>query len=406
MMEASANKLKQDRISARMLTWRDRIRDGRENNYYFYNQIIDELHGGTRVMIDGREMQMFASYSYLGLIGHPKINAAAKAAIEKYGSGTHGVRMLAGTLRIHAELEETIARFKNTEKAVTFSSGYITNVTAVTTMVTREDVVLSDKLNHASIVDGCMLSGAGFLRFRHNDMADLEICLQRVNPAATILVVVDAVFSMDGDIVNLPKLVELCRKYGAWLMVDEAHSIGVLGKTGHGIEEHFGLENVIDLKMGTLSKTIPSAGGYLAGSEDLIQMFRHSARPFVFSAAITPAQAAAAKASFEVIEEEPERVAKLRENARHFIRGFKDLGFNTLQTETAIVPVICGNDMSAYRMAGLCQEEGVFVLPIVSPAVPEDLARLRATVTAAHSRAEIDKAMSVFERAGRKLGII
>jgi glycine C-acetyltransferase len=158
--------------------------------------------------------------------------------------------------------------------------------------------------------------------------------------------------------------------------------------------------------MGTLSKTIPSAGGYLAGSEDLIQMFRHSARPFVFSAAITPAQAAAAKASFEVIEEEPERVAKLRENARHFIRGFKDLGFNTLQTETAIVPVICGNDMSAYRMAGLCQEEGVFVLPIVSPAVPEDLARLRATVTAAHSRAEIDKAMSVFERAGRKLGII
>ncbi|HEY8411152.1 MAG TPA: aminotransferase class I/II-fold pyridoxal phosphate-dependent enzyme [Pyrinomonadaceae bacterium] len=406
MMEASANKLKQDRISARMLTWRDRIRDGRENNYYFYNQIIDELHGGTRVVIDGREMQMFASYSYLGLIGHPKINAAAKAAIEKYGSGTHGVRMLAGTLRIHAELEETIARFKNTEKAVTFSSGYITNVTAVTTMVTREDVVLSDKLNHASIVDGCMLSGAGFLRFRHNDMADLEICLQRVNPAATILVVVDAVFSMDGDIVNLPKLVELCRKYGAWLMVDEAHSIGVLGKTGHGIEEHFGLENVIDLKMGTLSKTIPSAGGYLAGSEDLIQMFRHSARPFVFSAAITPAQAAAAKASFEVIEEEPERVAKLRENARHFIRGFKDLGFNTLQTETAIVPVICGNDMSAYRMAGLCQEEGVFVLPIVSPAVPEDLARLRATVTAAHSRAEIDKAMSVFERAGRKLGII
>jgi glycine C-acetyltransferase len=405
-MEASANKLKQDRISARMLTWRDRIRDGRENNYYFYNQIIDELHGGTRVVIDGREMQMFASYSYLGLIGHPKINAAAKAAIEKYGSGTHGVRMLAGTLRIHAELEETIARFKNTEKAVTFSSGYITNVTAVTTMVTREDVVLSDKLNHASIVDGCMLSGAGFLRFRHNDMADLEICLQRVNPAATILVVVDAVFSMDGDIVNLPKLVELCRKYGAWLMVDEAHSIGVLGKTGHGIEEHFGLENVIDLKMGTLSKTIPSAGGYLAGSEDLIQMFRHSARPFVFSAAITPAQAAAAKASFEVIEEEPERVAKLRENARHFIRGFKDLGFNTLQTETAIVPVICGNDMSAYRMAGLCQEEGVFVLPIVSPAVPEDLARLRATVTAAHSRAEIDKAMSVFERAGRKLGII
>jgi glycine C-acetyltransferase len=405
-MDVPADKLKHDRIRTRMLAWRERIQHGKENNLYFYNQPIDELRGGARVIVNDREMRMFASYSYLGLIGHPKINAAAQAAIEKYGSGTHGVRMLAGTLRIHTELEETIARFKQTERAVTFSSGYVTNVTAIATMVTREDVVLSDKLNHASIVDGCMLSGAGFLRFRHNDMEDLEICLQRVNPDATILVVVDAVFSMDGDIVNLPKIVELCRKYGAWLMVDEAHSVGVLGEKGHGIEEHFGLDNVIDLKMGTLSKTIPSAGGYLAGSEDLIQMFRHCARPFVFSAAITPAQAAAAKAAFEVIEEEPERVATLHENARHFTAGLKDLGFDTLQTSTAIVPLICGSDENAYRMAGLCQQEDVFVLPIVSPAVPDGLARLRATVTAAHTRAEIDKGLRVFERAGKKLGLI
>ena len=405
-MEASTDHLQHDKISERIRQWRERIEQARENQHYFYNQAIDELQGGARVVVHGREMQMFASYSYLGLIGHAKINAAAKAAIDKYGSGTHGVRMLAGTLRIHTELEETIARFKQTESAITFSSGYLTNITAVSTMVRREDVVLSDNLNHASIVDGCMLSGAGFLRFRHNDMADLEFCLQRVNPEATTLVVVDAVFSMDGDITNLPKLVELCRKYRAWLMVDEAHSIGVLGERGHGIEEHFGMENVIDLKMGTLSKTIPSAGGYLAGSKDLIQMFRHFARPYVFSAAITPAQAAAAKAAFEVIEEEPERVAILNENTERFVTGFKQLGFDTMLTSTAIVPVLCGADESAYEMVRHCQNDGVFVLPIVSPAVPEGLARLRATVTAAHTAADIDKGLSVFARAGEKVGII
>jgi glycine C-acetyltransferase len=398
--------LRPDRITTRIQAWRERVAQAKEKQLYFYNQPIDELRGASRVLVNGREMQMFASYSYLGLIGHPKINAAAKAAIDKYGSGTHGVRMLAGTLRIHSELEEVIARFKQTESAITFSSGYITNMTAIATMVTREDVVLSDKLNHASIVDGCMLSGAGFLRFRHNDMRDLEFCLQRVNPEATKLVVVDAVFSMDGDVINLPKLVELCRKYGAWLMVDEAHSLGLLGEKGHGIEEHFGLGNVIDLKMGTLSKTVPAAGGYLAGSEDLIRMFRHSARPFVFSAAITPGQAGAAKAAFEVIEEEPERVATLRANAERFIRGFKQLGFDTMQTATAIVPVLCGSDENAYEMTKRCQRDDVFVLPIVSPAVPEGLARLRATVTAAHTPTDIDQGLSVFERAGKEVGII
>jgi len=405
-METGVDNLRSDRISARIQAWRERIEQAKDSQLYFYNQPIDELRGAARVVVNGREMQMFASYSYLGLIGHPKINAAAKAAIEQYGSGTHGVRMLAGTLRLHSELEETIARFKQSESAITFSSGYMTNVTAVSTMVSREDVVLSDKLNHASIVDGCLLSGAGFLRFRHNDMADLEFCLQRINPDATKLVVVDAVFSMDGDVINLPKVVELCRKYGAWLMVDEAHSLGVLGETGHGIEEHFGMEDAIDLRMGTLSKTIPSAGGYLAGKKDLIEMFRHSARPFVFSAAITPAQAGAAKAAFEVIEQEPERVATLRENTNRFINGFKQLGFDTMQTSTAIVPVLCGTDERAYEMVRYCQHDDIFVLPIVSPAVPDGLARLRATVTAAHTSSDIDQGLSVFERAGKKVGII
>jgi 7-keto-8-aminopelargonate synthetase-like enzyme len=272
--------------------------------------------------------------------------------------------------------------------------------------VGRHDVVICDKLNHASIVDGCLLSGADFVRFRHNDMDDLERCLQRAEAKATKLVVVDAVFSMDGDIINLPKTVELCRKYGAWLMVDEAHSVGVLGKTGRGIEEHFEMDNAIDLKMGTLSKTIPSVGGYLAGSDDMIHLFRHASRAYIFSAALPPAQAAAAKAAFEVILEEPERVETLRRNAAQFMGGLKQLGFDTMLTETAIVPVLCGADEVAYEMVRLCQHDDIFVLAVVSPAVPDGAARLRATVTAAHAPDEIDRAIAVMERAGKEVGII
>jgi len=396
----------EDKISAKIKAIRARIDEAKEHDLYFYNQPIEELCGGARVRTQGREMLMFASYSYLSLIGHPKINAAANAAVDRYGTGTHGVRLLAGTLTLHRELEETIAAFKHTDDAVTFSSGYVTNLTAVSTLVGRHDVVICDKLNHASIVDGCLLSGADFVRFRHNDMADLERCLRRADSRATKLVVVDAVFSMDGDIVDLPKTVELCRQYGAWLMVDEAHSLGVLGQTGRGIEEHFGLGNVIDLKMGTLSKTIPSVGGYLAGDRDMVDLFRHASRAFIFSAALPPAQAAAAKAAFEVILEEPERVETLRRNAAHFMGGLKQMGFDTMKTETAIVPVLCGADELAFEMVRYCQRDDIFVLPVVSPAVPEGQARLRATVIAGHTPEEIDRALGVFEKAGKKVGII
>lgn len=396
----------EDKFSARVRMLQERHAALASEGKYFYNQPIEELTGGVRVRTAGREMLMFASYSYLGLLGHPKINAAAHAAIDKYGTGTHGVRLLAGTLTLHRELEETIARFKGTEDAVTFSSGYVTNLTAISTMVGRHDVVISDKLNHASIVDGCLLSGADMVRFKHNDMADLERCLQKADTAAAKLVVVDAVFSMDGDIIDLPRVVELCRRYGAWLMVDEAHSVGVLGKTGRGIEEHFGLEGVIDLKMGTLSKTIPSVGGYLAGNKDLMHMFRHASRAFIFSAALPPAQAAAAKAAFEIILEEPERIDALRRNAAYFIQGLKQIGFDTMRSETAIVPVLCGTDDRAFTVTKHCQEENIFVLPVVSPAVPEGLARLRATVLAAHTIDDIDMALAVMEKAGQLAGVI
>ncbi len=395
-----------DRLRARIQGLQTRLESMKAQDHYFYDKPIEEVSGGVRVRVHGREMLMFASYSYLGLIGHPKINAAAKAAIDAYGTGTHGVRLLAGTLNLHRQLEEAIAQFKCAEEAVTFSSGYVTNLTAVSTLVGRHDVVICDKLNHASIVDGCALSGAKFVRFRHNNMADLEHRLKEAGSQSTKLVGVDAVFSMDGDIIDLPRLAELCRQFGAWLMVDEAHALGVLGKTGHGIEEHFGLDGVIDLKMGTLSKTIPSVGGYLAGKKDLINFLRHEARAYIFSAALSPAQAAAAKAAFEVILEEPERVESLQRNAAYFLSGLQQRGFSTLQTETAIMPIVCGEDDCAYEMTRLCQKDGIFVLPVVSPAVPEGLARLRATVTAAHTSADIDRALGVLEKAGREKGLI
>lgn len=404
--EKTQDSITADSISERIRAMNARVDGLKEQDLYFYNQPITELRGGSRVLVNGREMGMYASYSYLGLVGHPKINAAARQAIDRYGTGTHGVRSLAGTLVVHRELEETIASFKGAEAAITYTSGYATNLTVVSTLVGRGDYVISDKLNHASIVDGCLMSGAKFVRFRHNDMQALEERLQHVESGAAKLVIADAVFSMDGDIIDFPKLVELCRRYDAWLMIDEAHSVGVLGKTGRGIEEHFGLEGSIDIKMGTLSKTIPSVGGYVAGKKDLIQYLRHASRAYIFSAALPPASAAAAKASFEVILEEPWRVNKLNKNSQQFIQGLKERGFDTLFTETAIVPVICGTDEAAFSMTRAAQHKDTFVLPVVSPAVPPGLSRLRATVTAAHEADEIERAMDVIYNAGKEIGMV
>jgi len=395
-----------DVVLRRVHAMNDRVAYLSENDLYYYNQPISELRGGGRVIVGGREMGMFASYSYLGLIGHPRINKAAKEAIDKYGTGTHGVRTLAGTLGIHDELEETIADFKKTEDAVTYTSGYATNLTVISTLLGRGDYIFSDKVNHASIVDGCMMSGAKFRRFRHNDMKALERQLAKAPSSAGKLVVADSVFSMDGDIIDFPKVVELCKKYNAWLMIDEAHSVGVLGKTGRGIEEHFDMWGSIDIKMGTLSKTIPSVGGYVAGKKDIISFLRHASRAYIFSAALPPAQAAAAMEAFRVILDEPWRVEKLNVNTRQFIGGLKARGFDTLRTETAVVPILCGEDDTAFEMTRYAQKHDVFVLPVISPAVPVGLARLRATVLAAHEPEEIDFAMDTIEAAGKEIGVL
>jgi glycine C-acetyltransferase len=375
---------------------------------YFYLETTEDILPGGRVNVTGHgEMIMLGGYSYLGLIRHPRINAAAQAAIEKYGTGTHGVRLLAGSLVLHEELEERIARFKQSEAAATFSSGYVTNLATISSLLRRGDTVICDKLNHASIVDGCLLARAKFVRFRHNDMEQLEKRLVQANPAGRKLVVADAVFSMDGDIINLPEVSRLCQKHGAYLMIDEAHSIGVLGETGHGIEEYFGMApDTVDIKMGTLSKTIPSAGGYVAGNQKLITFLKHEARAFIFSAAVPPPSAAAAKEAFDVIEDESWRVSKLQENYSHFCSMLVEAGFDLLRTETAIVPVICNSTPLAGLLAKYCRDRGIFVQAVVAPVVPEGSARLRACVSAVHSREDIEFCANTIIEGGRELGII
>lgn len=359
---------------------------------WFYGHPVQRYEPNLRVVVDeGAEYLFLGSYSYLGLIGHPRINQAAQDAIAHYGTGTHGVRALSGTLEVHKQLEQKVAAFKQTEDAITFSSGYVANLSVIASLLGPKDTVIGDKYNHASIVDGCRLSGAQFMRFRHNDMGALEQCLQTSSPDGRRLVIVDAVFSMDGDIINLPEVSRLCREYGASLMVDEAHSIGVIGKTGHGIEEHFGLPpDCIDIKMGTFSKAIPSTGGYIAGSHSLCEFLSLSARGFIYSGALPAASAAAALVALEVIEDEPERVQRLHLNRDYFAGRLDAAGISYLNSETAIFPIVCGTMRDALELAQYCQQQGIYVQAILPPTVPEGTARLRASVNANHSRENLD----------------
>ena len=393
--------LLEDRINELL----QRVNKMKEEKRYFYLKSIEGA-SGARVTIDGREMLMFASYNYLGLITHPKIKKAAIDAIEKYGTGAAGVRLLAGTTKIHEKLEETIAKFKGAEDAVTYSSGYVTNLAAISTLCVRGDLVIIDKLDHASIIDGCMLSGANHRTYLHNNMESLEKILANSGGYVNKLVIVDAVYSMDGDVSNLPEISRLAKKYNAKVMVDEAHSIGVLGKTGHGIEEHFGLKDAVDVHMGTLSKTIPSIGGYLAGDKDLINFLKHNSRPFIFSASLPPVAAATAIACFEVIESEPERILNLQKNVKQFKDGLNSMGYNTMNSTTSIVPILVGEEEDTLKLCQMVNDEGIFICPILFPAIPKDTNRLRAHVLATHTSQDIDKALDIFKKAGEKLGLI
>ncbi len=397
-------------IFVRMEQINERIRAGKESGVYPYMQVAEKISGGY-VTIEGRQLLQLSSYAYLDLLNHPKVRQAAQSALAEFGMGTQGARFLSGTTRLHIELEETIARFKKTDEAMIFPSGYATNLGTISALVGRNDVVICDKLNHASIMDGCALSRAKLVRFEHNDMEDLEKKLAEAPKKSGKLVVVDAVFSMEGDIVNLPEVIRLSRKYDALLMVDEAHSTGVLGETGHGVEEYFGIEDpeAIDIRMGTLSKAISSLGGYIAGSSKIITYLKHTARSFIFSAALPPPLIAAAKASFEVIGEEPERVKKLRENTRYFILGLAKCGFPSLNIQTPIIPIIpiiTGDDERALIMAKALKDAGVFVLPVLSPAVPAGSSRIRANITSGHSFDQIDFAIHAFEKVAKNVGVL
>ncbi len=382
------------------------VAEARRDGRYFFQKEIEESRDGRAWVKSHGEMIMLGSYSYLGLLGHREIGEAAANAIRKYGTGTHGVRLLAGTLPIHAELERKVAEIKGCEAAMVLSSGYLTNLTAITSLVGRGDFVVSDKLNHASLVDGCRLSGAHMVRVKHNDMQDLEDKLKNISTDGNILVVADAVFSMDGDIFNLPRASKICRKYGALLMLDEAHSLGVIGKTGRGIEEHYSLgPDSYDIKMGTLSKAIPSVGGYLAATSEIIDMMRHNGRGFIFSAALPPAQAAAALKALEVLQVETWRVDALHRNAAFFKNLLTEQGLETLGSRTAIVPTVCGSDDEAFKVARGCHEKGIFVQAIPAPVVPVGTARLRCCVTALHTEDDLARCSQVIGQVCRARGI-
>jgi glycine C-acetyltransferase len=382
-----------------------RVRSLKETGLYFFEPEISK-HDGAWVVADGKRMLMLASYEYLGLLGHPHLKNTAIAAINEFGTGHHGVRLLAGTTTIHRRLEDKLAKFMQADEAIVFSSGYVTNLSAISALVGRGDCVIGDQWNHASIVDGCRMSGAEFLEFRHNDMDSLAEQLQKAQGRRT-LVVVDAVFSMDGDIINMPDVVELCKVHHALLMVDEAHSLGVLGSTGRGIQEHFGLDSHdIDVKMGTLSKTLAGCGGFIAGREEIITFLRHHARGYIFSGALPAGQASVAIAALEVLEQEAELVGRLWQNVERYSSGLKQLGFDTGKSVTPIVPVMTRNDEIALEMTRQCRSQGLLVVPVCHPAVPADAPRLRTCVSAIHSREEIDFALDVLARAGRQTQLI
>jgi 8-amino-7-oxononanoate synthase len=371
---------------------------------YPYFQVIRSAQD-PEVVVDGRRMIMVGSNNYLGLTSHPSIKEAAIRAVEKYGTGCAGSRFLNGTMDLHAEVEAQLAKFKGREAALLFSTGFQTNLGVISALVGKDDVVIIDRWNHASIIDGCRLSFGQILKYRHNDMEDLGRILA-AHPDKGKLIVVDGVFSMEGDIVNLPGIVHLAREYGARVMVDDAHATGVLGKEGRGTAEHFGLEEEVDIVMGTCSKALASVGGFIASSHEVIHYVKHKARSMIFSASLPPACVATIGAALEVIEREPQRRTQLWKNAQRVREGLKGMGFDTGLSETPIVPVLLGDDLHAFRMGRALYEQGVFANVSVSPAVPEGRALIRTSYMATHTDVHIDRVLEAFRAVRRDLGAI
>ncbi len=372
----------------------------------FHLPRVLETEQKATVVIDGHEVITLSSNNYLGLTVHPRLREAAIKAIEQYGVGSGSVRTIAGTMTLHNVLEEKLAHFKHTEASLTIQSGYATNLGVISAVMQGGDMIISDELNHASIIDGIRLSKSPRKVFPHKDMAGLRRVLEESKGANKVMVVTDGVFSMDGDIAPLPEIVALAEEYGAFVMVDDAHSSGVLGKNGRGSVSHFGLDGRVALQIGTLSKGIGALGGYVACSQDMRDFLLQRARPVLFSTSHPPSVVATCIAALDILEEDNSLVERLWENTAFFKRGLEQLGFNTGKSETPITPVIVGEGALAMKLSQRLFEDGVFAQGIVYPTVPADKCRVRTIVTAIHTREELAKALDIFERVGKELSII
>lgn len=368
-----------------------------------------EVAEGTRAVINGKEVIMAGSNNYLGLTNHPAVVEAAQAAIEKYGSGCTGSRFLNGTLDLHLELEARLARFMGKEACVLFSTGYMTNQGVIQSLAGRGDLIFSDKDNHACIVAGTQVSAAETVRFRHNDMAHLRMLLEKHSterPEAGKLIVTDGVFSMSGTIAQVPELVALAEEFGAGLMLDDAHAVGVVGPGGKGTAAHFGLTDRADLTTGTFSKSFASLGGFVVGSHEVIEYIRHSASAHIFSASMPPANVATVLACLDILEAEPWRLERLNAIADRMREGYRSLGFNVWSSQTPIIPVVIGDQMTSLAFWNDLLKEGVFVNPVVPPAVPRGQSLMRTSYMATHTDEELDEILTIFQRVGIKHGII
>jgi glycine C-acetyltransferase len=360
-----------------------------------------------RARFDGRDVINLASNNYLGLAAHPRLKEVAAEAAREFGAGSGAVRTIAGTMSLHRELERRFAAFKGAEASIMFQSGFTANSGTVAAILSREDVIVSDQLNHASLIDGARLSRAEIKVFPHKDVAAADRLLEETKaPGRRQLLITDGVFSMDGDIAPLPDLVEVAERHEAIMMIDDAHASGVLGRNGRGTVDHFGLHGRVDVQVGTLSKAIGVLGGFIAGPQHLIDWLVNRGRPFLFSTSVPPAVAAACIAALDILEREPERVERLWARTRFFKRGLEDLGFDTGQSQTPITPVIAGDDRAAQDLSRLLWEEGVFTPAIVYPTVARGQARVRTIVTSEHLEDDLKEALEAFERVGRKLGLI
>jgi 8-amino-7-oxononanoate synthase len=375
-----------------------------EAGIYPYFRVI-ESDQDTVVTIDGRKVLMFGSNSYLGLTNHPKIKEAAKKAVDKYGTGCAGSRFLNGTLDIHIELENRLARLVNKDGALCYSTGFQVNLGVVSVLTGRRDYLLLDELDHASIIEGSRLSFSRVLKFAHNDMVSLESKLKKCIPDSIKLIVVDGIFSMEGDIIKLPELINLAEKYNATVMVDDAHSLGVLGKNGTGTASHFGLTDKVDLIMGTFSKSFASLGGFIASDKDTINYIKHNSRSLIFSASMTPASTASVLAALDIMESEPERIENLWTVTNHAMKGFKSMGFDTGKSESPIIPLFIRDNIKALQLTRILLADGVFVNPVVSPAVPKEDALIRFSLMATHTTKQVDEAVDKISAAAKSLGI-